>query len=92
MNGNVVLMSYKIKMESSNKMIITDVSKVRDVKKALVQLLMSKKSLMEPNERMEFLDIDAKLYSWLNSQNGDITNTILDAMKILRSYNRSIAI
>ena len=91
MNGNVVLLSYKTKMETSVKKTIDDVDKVRDVKKAMVQLLMAKKSFMEPDERMTFLDIDAKLYSWLNSQTGDITNTVLDAVRILKSYNKSIA-
>ena len=83
MNGNVVLLSYKNKMETSNKTTINNMDKVREVKKAMVQLLMSKKGSM---------DIDEKLYSWINGQNGDITSTVMYAIKILRSYNKHITV
>lgn len=93
MNGNVVLLSYKNKMETLNKMIINDVDKVREVKKAMVQLLMSKKNSMDIDEKMKFLEIDEKLYSWINGQlNSDITSTVMDAAKILRSYNKHITV
>lgn len=93
MNGNVVLLSYKNKMEMSNKTTINNVDKVREVKKAMVQLLMSKKSSMEIDEKMKFLEIDEKLYSWINGQlNSDITSTVMDAIKILRSYNKHITV
>lgn len=92
MNGNVVLLSYKNKIEASNKITINNVDKVREVKKALVQLLMSKKSSMEIDEKMKFLEIDEKLYSWINGQNSDITGTVIDAIKILRSYNKHITV
>ena len=92
MNGNVVLLSYKNKMETSNKTTINNVDKVREVKKALVQLLMSKKNAMEIEERMKFLEIDEKLYSWIDGQNGDITKIVMDAVKILKSYNKQITL
>jgi hypothetical protein len=92
MNGNVVLLSYKKKMETSNKMIINDVDKVREVKKAMVKLLVSKNTAMDVDERMKFLDIDEKLCSWIRGQNSDITNIVMDAVKILKSYNQHITV
>jgi negative regulator of replication initiation len=92
MNGNVVLLSYKNKMKTSNKTTINNVDKVREVKKAMVQLLVSKKSSMEIDEKMKFLEIDEKLYSWINGQSCDITNTVMDAIKILKSYNKHITV
>lgn len=92
MNGNVVLLSYKKKMDASNKTTINNVDKVREVKKALVQLLVSKKSYMDSDEKMKFLDIDEKLCTWITGQNGDITSVIMDAVKILRSYNKQITL
>ncbi len=92
MNGNVVLLTYKNKIETYSKKTINDVKKVREVKKVLVQLLMSKKDFMEEDERMKFLDIDEKLYSWIKTQNYDITNTVQDALKILKSYNKSLTL
>lgn len=92
MNGNVVLLSYKNKMETSNKTTINNMDKVREVKKAMVQLLMSKKGSMDIDEKMKFLEIDEKLYSWINGQNGDITSTVMYAIKILRSYNKHITV
>jgi hypothetical protein len=65
---------------------------VREVKKALVQLLMSKKTYMDIDEKMRFLEIDEKLYSWINGQSCDITNTVMDAIKILKSYNKHITL
>jgi negative regulator of replication initiation len=91
MNGNVVLLSFKNKMDSIKKT-IDDVEKVREVKKAMLKLLMSKKSYMEEDERMKFLHIDEKLYSWIDTQNYDITDTVQDALKILKSYNKSITL
>jgi hypothetical protein len=92
MNGNVVLLSYKNKIETSNKMTINNVDKVREVKKALVQLLVSKNTAMDVDERMKFLEIDEKLCSWIRGQNGDITNIVMDAVKILKSYNKQITL
>jgi len=93
MNGNVVLLSYKTMMDASNKRIINDVDKVREIKKAIVQLLVAKKNSMEIEERMKFLAIDEKLYLWINNTNiGDITNTVYDALRILKSYNKFITI
>ncbi len=93
MNGNVVLLSYKTMMDASNKKIINDVDKVREIKKAIVQLLVAKKNSMEIEERMKFLSIDEKLYLWINNTSiGDITNTVYDALRILKSYNKFITI
>lgn len=90
MNGNVVLLSYKNKMTTLNMPTINNVDKVREVKKAMVQLLMSKKGSMDIDERMKFLEIDEKLCSWINGQNSDITSTVMNAVKILKSYNKHI--
>lgn len=92
MNGNVVLFSYKSKIEASNKLLINNVDKVREVKKAMVQLLMLKKGSMDIDERMKFLEIDEKLYSWINGQHSDITSTVMNAVKILKSYNKHITV
>lgn len=92
MNGNVVLLSYKIKMDASIKKTIDDVDKVREVKKEMLKLLMTKKNYMEEDERMEFLHIDEKLYSWIEKQNYDITHTVEDALKILKSYNKFLTL
>lgn len=92
MNGSVVLLSYKHKVEAANKTTINDVDKVREVKKAMVQLLVLKKGYMDVDEKMRFLDIDEKLCSWIKEQNGNITNTVMDAVKILKSYNKHITV
>lgn len=92
MNGNVVLLNYKNKMATLNMPTINNVDKVREVKKAMVQLLMSKKGFMDIDERMKFLEIDEKLCSWINGQNSDITSTVMNAVKILKSYNKHITV
>lgn len=93
MNGNVVLLSYKNKMEAVHKTkIVNDVNKVREVKKAMVQLLVLKKSYMDIDEKMKFLSIDEKLQSWIDNQNGDITGVVIDALNTLKSYNRPITL
>lgn len=91
-NGHVMLSCYKDKMVSSNKMIINDVEKVREVKKALVQVLSSKFGMMELDEREKFFNIDAKLYSWMNNQNSDITSVVMEGLNLLKSYNKSLPI
>lgn len=46
---------------------------------------------MEIDKKMKFLEIDEKLYSWINGQsNSDITSTVMDVVKILKSYNKYI--
>lgn len=92
MNGNVVLLSYKTKMDNLNKKTVKDVDKVREIKKMMVQLLVSNVNAMDIEERQKFLSIDEKLYMWIHTQNGDITDTVMDALKILKSYNKFVAV
>lgn len=70
------------------------VAKVRDVKKAMVQLLMAKKHMMDEDERMEFLKIDEQLYGWINASNASsssIEEVIVKAIKKLKSYGKVVA-
>jgi hypothetical protein len=89
LNGNVVTLSYKKKMTTMNAIVVIDIEKARELRKELVKLLMSKKHLMEVDEKMKFLEVDEKLYSWINKQTGNITSIVIDAIRILKSYNKT---
>lgn len=71
--------------------------KMRELKKALVQLLMSKKHLMDEDERMEFLKLDEHLYNWINnistrsSDAMDIEDVVVRAVKVLKSYGKHVS-
>lgn len=89
LNGNVVTLSYKKKMTTMNAIVNCDIEKVRELKKELVKLLISKKHLMEIDEKMKFLEVDQKLHSWIHTLTGDITSIAIDALKMLKSYNKT---
>lgn len=71
---------------------IDDVDIVREVIDSIIELLMSKKHLMEKDEIMKLLLIGERLHSWIKTQNCDITNTVQHTMNILESYNKSLTL
>lgn len=71
--------------------------KMRELKKALVQLLMSKKHLLDEDEKMVFLKLDEHLYNWINNVSIRSTDTmkiedvVVTTIKMLKSYGKEVS-
>lgn len=74
-----------------------NVLKMRELKKALVQLLMSKKHLLDEDEKMELLKLDEHLYNWINNISIRSTDAmkfedvVVKAIKVLKSYGKEVS-
>lgn len=94
-NGRVIPVSTKPKLEEYS---INDtdesIAKVSALKKAVYELMMAKRHLMDVEEKMEFLMIYDELYSWLNSKSNKtaIETVVLKAVKLLKSYGKTVCI
>lgn len=64
------------------------VENVKKLKQAMHELLMTKKSLMGTDERMEFLSINGKLSNWIIKGDTAIEDVILRSIKVLASYGK----
>lgn len=100
MNGRIVpvwTVPSKPKVKTYNISYTEDtIVKMRELKKEMVQLLMSKKHLLNEDEKMEFLKIDEHLYNWINNTSTVSTTTVkiedvvVKAINTLKSYGKAV--
>jgi membrane-bound lytic murein transglycosylase len=91
-NGRVIPVSTKPKFEEYNiKDTEESIAKVSALKKAVYELMIAKRHLMDVEERMKFLKIYDELYSWLNDKRSKtaIETVVLKAVKVLKSYGKT---
>lgn len=91
-NGRVIPVSAKPKVEYSIKDTEETIVKVSALKTAIYELMITKKHLMDIEEKMEFLEIYDDLYSWLNDKSNKtaIETVVLKAVKVLKSYGKPV--
>jgi succinate dehydrogenase flavin-adding protein (antitoxin of CptAB toxin-antitoxin module) len=103
MNGRIVpvwSMPTKPKVETYSISYTEDtIVKMRELKKVLVQLLVSKQHHMDEDEKMEIFKIDEQLYNWINNPSTTsasakvvkIEDVVVKASKVLKTYGKAVS-
>jgi len=101
MNGRIVpvwSVPNKPKVETYSISYTDDtIVKMRELKKVLVKLLVSKQHQMDEDEKIEILKIDEQLNNWIKNtptssiQVVKIEDVVVKAIKTLKSYGKAVS-